>query len=348
MQTKPIAFGIGVLLALSFPVEAFAQSTDKPPPAVSLVLYADPPAFGDDVPAPMLSVRDSLRLDRRLEVLFFNPESPTFRLGASHASPPIDLTDVATLDQRKAVTQAVGADFVVILRRHDQRSKRIDATLYEIAPIGQNWFLDNRDPRQAAGDIAAQIITAHSRPAPVVTPNTFVGLPEEPAPKPADLNQVPPILTAPLPSPSAPPSPAVTPTPNQSSVSTPPDAAPPIANQQPKPVMTVSPTAPMPAPVKTVDPAPTEPAIPAPMAQDKISVPNVRVFVTPRADKPATSPTVPTPSPAQRVLTPQIVEPSPPIAPPPTDAPVVAEPVPSESVLRRIPRKHRCRRPAAH
>jgi hypothetical protein len=254
----------------------------KPPPAIPVVLYADPPTGDDSVPPQIIAARNALRNDRRLEVMFFNPEAPTFVLGARHAALSLSPDAVASLDQRKAMTEAVSGNFFAVLSRHGKRSKNVDAVLYEIAPVPQSWSFLDRDADGLAIDLAAKIEAAGSSDSPSVSPSIPTPAASAPASTPADAAQ---------PVPQTRPMPEQTPAPAPAIVSAPTPLAKPIPSPaQVTPPIPVPPPASLPpAQVVTAPPAPAPPAVKAAPAPD---VPKAAPVIVQPVLAPSASPQV--------------------------------------------------------
>ena len=144
--------------------QVFAQSSAKPPPAIPVVLFDNPAAYGDDLPKIVVDTRDALRDDKRLEVLLFNPDLPTFTLAAYTAALSVPLANVSTPADESNVTIAVGAKYYVVLAP-DSRGKKVNAQVFEAATGVEQSIGKAEDIKDAASDIA-QLIENWSPPAP--------------------------------------------------------------------------------------------------------------------------------------------------------------------------------------
>jgi len=237
------------------------------PPHPLLLLFPRVPGEADD--RALVALRARLRADDRLDVLTFDPDSPSLRRAAADARHPEWLTGPVTADAaRLDIARAVGAAYAAVVAHADRG--RTDVRLLEAAPAARVWNYV-AFPTAAA---AESIERAAATPAPNAAPpaaNPGGGAPNPPAPSPGGAggnvpggNPSPPGLGAGgLSSPPAPAPPVVI-KPNLPPRQSPP--SPPSSPAIAAPVKTPSPT-----PVTTPAPSPAPP-IPASSAVDLTAV----------------------------------------------------------------------------
>ena len=240
MQAKSVikfkaVIGLGVAAVMSVGTAAYAQDDVKAPPPIPIVLFDSDASYGDNVPTIIVNVRDALRNNKRLEVMLFNPDSPTFLLAAKSANPPISLDAMVGSAQQQSLASAVGASYFILLKPAD-RDHKVTVDMTEVSTGSQQHIAKPESPNDVAGDIASQILSWPPPAAPVTTPPTSPPLAPLPVITPApiiakptpllDTNAVTPMPPATtLPPVTAPPtvsSPVSAPTPaNQSDDATP-------------------------------------------------------------------------------------------------------------------------------
>lgn len=311
----PLLFALLIASLCLFPAEARSDSSHKPPP-ICIVLYLESQGPADEPSAPLLDLRDRLRSNERLEVLVFEPDSPTFVLAARNANPPISLDTVNSFDTRMALAQAVGARFAVMVAPTDIGSDHSDARIFEVGAPAQSWTITNKNSKDAAKAIANQLISAASQPAP---PPASALAPAAAAPPPAPKTVPPAAGAAPVeqPAPAAPLPPVKQPV-STPSVTTPSRSAPSLAPASS-------------APPATKQTLPEEPAVLAPPAPEEQS-----------AQMAAPQPPVAQPPVRQAPISPAPA--SPVSAQVPIQAPPATSQMPVNEVAQSKPTRHRNRR----
>lgn len=169
-----------VAFALGVPASALADNSHKQPP-ICVVLYLESQGPAGEPSASLLDLRDRLRSNDRLEVLVFEPDSPTFVLAARSVNPPISLDSVNNAATRLALAQAAGAQFAVMAAPTDIGSDDADLKVFEISPASRNWIFENKSPKDGAKAVANQIITAAAEPPPASPPAAVGPSPASPA-----------------------------------------------------------------------------------------------------------------------------------------------------------------------
>jgi tetratricopeptide (TPR) repeat protein len=134
---------------------ACAQVVPKVPPPISVVVFDSPAAYEDDLPKTVVETRDALRNDPRFEVLFFNPDTPTFVLAAKQSSTPISLKDVSSEAEQESIASAVGAAFYVVVNQTDR--KRVTVAVMRVGDATTSVTTKSESPKDAATDIAGLI-----------------------------------------------------------------------------------------------------------------------------------------------------------------------------------------------
>lgn len=217
----PLALGGGIRGAQALPSRPL------------LLLFPNVPGDAADSRV-LIALRTKLRADGHVDVLTFDPASPTLQRAAADAQHPEWLTDSVTADsERQDIARAIGAGYVAVVA-HAGKDKA-DVHMLSAGPSARAWVYTTDRPDITAEGIERDL----SRPTPAPAANT--GAPPGPASSP------PPALgtggPAVMPPPSAPP--PVTPSP-----------------VIPPPIPT--PTVPISAPsLPIVGPTPSAPAAPA-------------------------------------------------------------------------------------
>ena len=163
-----------------------------------LLLFPHTPGDATDGRA-LISLRTRLRADGRLDVLTFDPGSPSLQRAAAEAKHPEWLTDSVTTDpERLDIARAVGAGYAAVIT-HADRSKT-DVHLLETAPAARVWDYVAYPVNTAAASIEQDAATpAAESPVPPVTP------------PPVTAPIVPPVTTAPPPASAPAPAPPIAP-----------------------------------------------------------------------------------------------------------------------------------------
>jgi hypothetical protein len=152
-QTITVLVG-AVLLAGS---AAYGQDDVKAPPPIPVVIFDSPATYGDQVPKAVVQTRDALRANKRLEVMLFSPDSPTFLLAAKSTNPPVSFERIDAPAQQQSLTSAVGASYYIVLRLSD-RDRKVTVDVVSAETGIRQEIANAESPSDAAVDISTRIL----------------------------------------------------------------------------------------------------------------------------------------------------------------------------------------------
>jgi tetratricopeptide (TPR) repeat protein len=160
---KHVISVFSVFAAMLLGMAAFAQDDSKPTPPIPIVVFDSAASYGDDVPKIVVQSRDALRDDKRLEVLLFSPDSPTFIVGAKSANPPLSIDDIQTASDELSLTNAVDAQFYLVVTP-SSNNKKVTITIISATTGVQDSTSGPEKPADATNEAASMIenwSTAH-------------------------------------------------------------------------------------------------------------------------------------------------------------------------------------------
>ncbi|MDR3707925.1 MAG: hypothetical protein P4L33_06475 [Capsulimonadaceae bacterium] len=189
------------LLALVSPMVHAQDSADRVT-EITLAVYPVPYSTKGDLRNQAMALRDELRKERRLVVLLYNPDTPTFQMAARSADPAISLDHPLSQPELDSLTGSAGAGYQVIVTHSDSGGAK--SMSVSLDRVGQTvargiWHWTGKDMKQAASQLRDALLAPSTLqpspqldapPAPIVSPTVPDRLPAAPqaAPEPAPVN----------------------------------------------------------------------------------------------------------------------------------------------------------------
>jgi tetratricopeptide (TPR) repeat protein len=144
---------IGVLCASVF--SAAQGPVPASPPPIAVVVY--PASDGGKFDASLGAFKQALRSDRKIQVLSFAPDNPTFVLAATSINPRIDLGSPLSDEERVQLTKSTGTGLFLVVS--DASNGKLAAQLTSCsgdAPVNMaHWDLEQ--PARLAQDVDSEL-----------------------------------------------------------------------------------------------------------------------------------------------------------------------------------------------